>query len=97
MKMTDTTFLTRVRLKNYKSIAVRGRREEQFSRCASHYSDALRTTLDQALREQVLDEPAHFAVQNGRVVGASAAVSPPAANDRLYIVNAAGLKEFRPL
>ncbi len=37
MKMTDTTFLTRVRLKNYKSIAVCGRREEQFSRCASHY------------------------------------------------------------
>jgi predicted ATPase len=38
-----------------------------------------------------------YSVQNGKVVEKSAAVMPPAVDDRLYLVNAAGLPEFRPV
>ncbi len=166
-QITDTTFITRVRLKNYKSIAIcdvplrpliflvgpNGAGKSNFLDAFRFVADSLRTTLDHALRErggiaevrrrsgghpnhfgiklnfrlasiegqyafqigaqpkggyevkseeckiwdQALGEPAHFSVQNGKVESTSARVYPPAAIDRLYLVNAAGLKEFRPL
>ncbi len=40
-------------------------------------------------------ERVHFHVRSGVVVDASAEVMPPAAADRLYLVNASGLAEFR--
>ncbi len=38
-----------------------------------------------------------FRVSDGKVLTAPAAVSPPASDDRLYLVIAAGLPEFRPV
>jgi predicted ATPase len=40
---------------------------------------------------------AHYLVKEGSVVRTSAKVAPPASSDRLFLVNAAGLPEFRPL
>ncbi len=40
---------------------------------------------------------AGYHVQNGRVVSCTADVAPPAVADRLYLVAAAGLPEFRPI
>jgi predicted ATPase len=37
-----------------------------------------------------------FHVKAGQLIGSSAKVSPPAVSDRLYLVAAAGLPEFRP-
>ena len=39
----------------------------------------------------------YFYVQYGRVVKKSVKVAPAATTDRLYLVNASGLKEFRPV
>ncbi len=168
--MTDSTFITRIRLKNYKSIAVcdvelrpliflvgpNGAGKSNFLDALRFVADSLRTTLDHALRERggiaevrrrsaghpnnfgikvnfrlptiegeysihigakpkgafevqseeckiwqrddaALEPPASFSVVKGEIVSSSARVSPPAAIDRLYLVNAAGLAEFRPL
>jgi predicted ATPase len=40
--------------------------------------------------------PALYEVKEGKVVRTTVSVAPPAAPDRLYLVNAAGLPEFRP-
>ncbi len=40
--------------------------------------------------------PAWYEVEHGEVVRSSVANMPPAAPDRLYLVNAAGLPQFRP-
>lgn len=39
----------------------------------------------------------HFKVVNGNVTDTSVAVAPAATRDRLYLVNASGLPEFRPV
>lgn len=38
-----------------------------------------------------------YELQNGTLTRPPASVSPPATTDRLYLVNAAGLREFRPV
>ena len=40
---------------------------------------------------------AHYAVESGVIKQPPGPVSPPASEDRLYLVNAAGLPEFRPV
>nr|WP_205694697.1 ATP-binding protein [Corallococcus coralloides] len=40
---------------------------------------------------------AKYHVREGRILVPPAPVSPPAADDRLYLVNASGLPEFRPI
>lgn len=40
---------------------------------------------------------AWFHVQSGRIMGSSAGVLPPAVSDRLFLVAASGLPEFRPV
>jgi len=167
--MEDSTFLTRVRLRNYKSIAdcdillhplmfivgLNGSGKSNFLDALRLVSDALRTSLDHALRERSgikevrrrsSGHPTHFRIQldfklssgmsgqysfqigarprggyevqneecscrgagllpkedffqveQGKVVKSSVSVAPPAAIDRLYLVNAAGLPEFRPV
>lgn len=159
-------FLTRVQLKNYKSIAAtdvrlpqvaflvgpNGCGKSNFLDALRFIADALNTSLDQALRTRggvdlVLRKPADgeapfgfrlqfdlaasrgwyaltiranaedgyeicreechlverdgrrehfFRVECGQVVAASIAKAPPAAADRLYLVNASGFKQFRP-
>lgn len=158
----DPTFITRVALRNYRSIAScdvklgaltilvgeNGAGKSNFLDALRLISDALTTSLDHALRERGgLGEvrrrsgghPTHFTVRvdfrlgaeadgffafeigarsrgtytvqrekcrvgdaaysvvDGKVVHTTAPVPPPAAADRLYLVNAAGLPEFRPL
>jgi predicted ATPase len=160
--VADPTFITRVRLRSYKSIAVcdvnlgpltflvgrNGAGKSNVLDALRFVADSLRTTLDHALRERggiaevrrrsrghpnhfgikfnfALDEgisgsysfrigarpgggfevqqedctigQAFFAVRSGVVEGCSFSVRPPAFRDRLYLVNAAGLEEFRPL
>jgi predicted ATPase len=167
--MGDPTFLTRVLLENYRSIAScdvslgpltflvgpNGSGKSNFLDALRFTADALRTSLDHALRDRggikevrlrssghpthfgirlelrlrsghrgfyafrigtlkrggyrILREEcsiqspesasatAHYAVRDGEVVSASAQVTPAAASDRLYLVNASGLPEFRPL
>jgi predicted ATPase len=165
---SDSTFVTRVCLKNYKSIAdcdvflhpltflvgANGAGKSNFLDALRFVADALRTSLDHALRGrggikevrrrsgghpthfslqlefrlgvgveghygfrigaqtrggfEVQEEEceirtgataegpsktAHFKVRNGKVL-TSARVAPPAATDRLYLVNASGLQEF---
>src|SRR6266540_1361455 len=46
---------------------------------------------------ELLTNESFFQVQSGKVVKCSVAVAPPAAIDRLYLVNAAGLPQFRPV
>ncbi|WP_225409076.1 AAA family ATPase [Stigmatella hybrida] len=49
-------------------------------------------------REECAVGPVSYLVKEGEVVKAvGIAVAPPAAKDRLYLVNAAGLPEFRPM
>jgi predicted ATPase len=48
-------------------------------------------------REECRVGEAFYAVREGQVTGTSAPVAPPASADRLYLVNAAGLPEFRPV
>lgn len=156
-------FLTRVRLRNYRSIAAcdvrlgpltflvgpNGSGKSNFLDALRLITDALRTTLDHALRdrggvhqvrrrssghpthfgirlelqlpdgspghfsfevgarshgdyvvlrEECLVSNAHYLVKEGQVTHSKGiAVAPPAAKDRLYLVNASGLPEFRPL
>lgn len=165
--MDDPTFLRRVRVRNYKSIAAcdvrlqaltflvgpNGSGKSNFLDALRFVADALRSSLDHALRDrggihevrrrsgghpnhfglrlefqlasaagyyafrigarphggfEVQEEEclvqapgfplreATFRVRDGQV-SSSIAVSPPAVRDRLYLVNAAGLDEFRPV
>jgi predicted ATPase len=47
--------------------------------------------------ERALGEDAHYQVDHGVVVSTSVSVAPVASKDRLYLVNASGLPEFRPV
>ncbi len=168
MKPSPSTFVTRVSLKNYKSIAdcdvslrpltflvgPNGAGKSNFLDSLRFVTDALRTSLDHALRgrggikevrRRSGGHPTHFALRLGFQLGAgteghygfrigaqtrggfevqeeeceirvaasaegpprsaffkvrdgkvttSARVFPPAASDRLYLVNASGLPEF---
>ncbi len=164
--MGDSTFLTRVILENYRSIArcdvslgpltflvgPNGSGKSNFLDALRFVADSLRTSLDHASRDrggikevrlrssrrpthvwirlvfslpryrqhgyyafrigalkeagyEVLEEDctirgadsAHYSVRRGEVVSTSAQVTPAAARDRLYLVHASGLPEFRPL
>jgi len=170
--MTDSTFLTRVVLKNYKSIAAcdvklrpltflvgpNGAGKSNFLDALRFVADALRTSLDHALRDRggikevrrrSSGHPTHFGMRlefvltsgltghyafrigaltrggyevqseecalherstdrdivfpkpyfrvHDGIVEASAPVAPARAPDRLYLVNASGLAEFRPV
>ena len=46
---------------------------------------------------ELLTPETYFYVQNGNVIRTSLEVAPAAAIDRLFLVNASGLKEFRPV
>lgn len=165
--MRDARFITGVRLKNYKSIAAcdvelgpltflvgpNGSGKSNFLDALRFVADALRTSLDHALRDrggihevrrrssghpthfgirldfrlpdgsaghyafrigarpqggyevqgeecaiakpEALAPQVRFTVRRGNVT-ATVPVFPPASTDRLYLVNAAGLPEFRP-
>lgn len=167
--MTDPTFVTRVRIQNYKSIAscdVRlrpliflvgpnGSGKSNFLDALRFVTDSLNTSLDHALRDrggikevrrrsvghpthfgvrldfqlpdgtagwygfrvgarpqggyevqteechlqasEVLGEESFYRVREGEVRATSLKVAPAAASDRLYLVSASGLPEFRPL
>lgn len=159
--MGDPTFLARVVLQDYKSIArcqvalgpltflvgPNGSGKSNFLDALRLVTEALRSSLDHALRErggikEVCRRPAetsfgirldfalrqgsrgfyafkigsrpeggyvvereecrlfpeaHFRVENGDVLSTSLPVAPAASNDRLYLVHASGLPEFRPL
>ena len=167
--MKDSTFITRVILKNYKSIAAcdvqlqpltflvgrNGAGKSNFLDALRFVADALNTSLDHAIRdrggindvrrrsrghpnhfsirlefalspgitghyafrigtrspggyevqteacriqnEQHLTPEEYFRVDNGTVTDKSVKVAPAAATDRLYLVNASGLPEFRPV
>ena len=161
MRLSEPTFITRVSLKNFRSIAAcdvalgpltflvgaNGSGKSNFLDALRLISDALNASLDHALRErggiqevrrrssghpthfgtriefvhqgqtgllafeigarprgeyivkqeQCVVGDAHYLVKEGTVVRTSAAVSPPASSDRLFLVNAAGLPEFRPI
>jgi predicted ATPase len=158
----DSRFITRVRLKNYRSIercdvplealtflvGPNGAGKSNFVDALRLVGDALRTSLDHAMRERggvkqvrrrSSGHPTHFGIRvdvrlrdgqigfyafevgarpqgdfvvshekcvlgghryeirEGVVTIAPTEVAPPAAPDRLYLVNAAGLPAFRPL
>ena len=165
--MKDSTFITRVVLKNYKSIAAcdvqlqpltflvgrNGAGKSNFLDALRFVADALNTSLDHAVRarggindvrrrsrghpnhfsihfefvlpegltghyafrigtrppggyevqteecqiqnEQILIPGEYFRVESGTVTHTSVKVAPAAASDRLYLVNASGLPEFR--
>lgn len=167
--MGSPTFITRVALENYKSIArcdvsmsaltflvgANGSGKSNFLDAFRFVADALRTALDHAIRErggikevrlrssghpthfgirlefvlrtgqrgfyafrigalresgyevqreeclitsqEAFSPPAHYLVQRGEVITTSVKVAPAASSDRLYLVNASGLPEFRPL
>lgn len=167
--MKCSTFITRVALKNYRSIATcnvrlqpltfligrNGAGKSNFLDALRFVSDALNFSLDYALRDRgginavrrhsgghpnhfsirldfalpggdtgyytfsiiarsrrgyeiqnercVIQSPeiftpeAYFRVNDGTVTGASVEVAPAAVRDRLYLVNASGLPEFRPV
>ncbi len=165
--MGDSTFLTRVLLENYKSIArcdvslgpltflvgPNGSGKSNFLDALRLVTESLRTSLDHALRDRggikevrlrsgghpthfglriefrlrtggqgsyafrigalkqggykvqreacrVLGTGSsivHYLVRDGKVVSTSAQVAPAATGDRLYLVNASGLPEFRPV
>lgn len=154
-------FITRVRLRNYRSIAgcdvtlepftilvgPNGSGKSNFLDALRLIAESLRGSLDHALRErsgiaevrrkssghpnhfsiridfQLAGSPGYFAfevaartggayeirreacalggakyeVESGTVTRPPGSVSPPASQDRLYLVNAAGLPEFRPV
>ncbi len=48
-------------------------------------------------RAQDNTQEVYFRVTNGKTINASVKVAPAAVNDRLYLVNASGLSEFRPV
>ena len=165
--MKDSTFITRVVLKNYKSIAAcdvrlgsltflvgrNGSGKSNFLDALRFVADALNTSLDHAIRDRggindvrrrsrghpnhfsirlefalpegftghyafqiktrspggyevqaeecriqnelCLTPEEYFRVENGAVTDKSVGVVPAAATDRLYLVNASGLPEFR--
>jgi len=167
--VTDTTFITRVVVRNYKSIAAcdvrlrplcflvgpNGSGKSNFLDALRFVADSLNTSLDHALRDRggikevrrrsgghpnhfsidlgfqlpdgtqgqyafrvgarpqggfevqseecrlrkavALAPESFFRVRDGIVEATSVAVAPAAASDRLYLVNASGLPEFRPL
>lgn len=161
--MKDSTFITRVILKNYKSIAAcdvqlqpltflvgrNGAGKSNFLDALRFVADALNTSLDHAIRDRggINDvrrrsrgHPNHFSIRlefvlsdgssghyafrigtrspggyevqkeqcklhpdlyyhidKGTVTHTSVKVAPAAASDRLYLVNASGLPEFRPV
>ena len=167
--MKDSTFITRVFLKNYKSIAAcdvrlgpltflvgrNGSGKSNFLDALRFVADALNSSLDHALRarggindvrhrspghpnhfniglefalpnsatgyyafsiesrsrgryvvqteecrvQRAKDNTpeAYFRVDNGKAIDTSVKVAPAAVNDRLYLVNASGLPEFRPV
>ena len=167
--MKNSTFITRVALKNYKSIAAcdvelrpltflvgpNGAGKSNFLDSLRFVADALNSSLDHAIRDRGgIDDvhcrssgrPKHFSirldftlsagstghyafrignfsrgrykvqteecvlqsaqqptqedyfyVENGTVIKTNMEVAPAAAKDRLYLVNASGLKEFRPV
>ncbi len=167
--MSDATFLKRIILKNYKSIAAcdvrlgplmflvgpNGAGKSNFLDALRFVADALRTSLDHALRDrggikevrrrsgghpthfalrldfilssgasghyafrvgarpqggyevqneeckirgpEALTDEAHFTVRSGEVISTNVRVAPAAVIDRLYLVNASGLPEFRPV
>ena len=51
----------------------------------------------QIQNEQILTPEEYFRVESGTVTDTSVEVAPAAASDRLYLVNASGLPEFRPV
>ena len=167
--MKNSTFITRVALRNYKSIAAcdvelrpltflvgpNGAGKSNFLDSLRFVADALNSSLDHAIRNrggiddihcrsggrpkyfsirldftlsegstghyafrigsgprggyevhreecrlwsgQLLTQDEYFHVQSGKVIETSVEVAPAAAKDRLYLVNASGLKEFRPV
>jgi len=169
--MKDSTFITRVVLKNYKSIAAcsvelqplmflvgrNGSGKSNFLDALRFVADALNSSLDHAVRarggindvckrsDRPITTPDHFSIRlefalpdgstghyafqiqtrlarytvqteeckfhneklttpdiyfnvvNGNVTATSVKVAPAAARDRLYLVNASGLPEFRPV
>ena len=167
--MKDSTFITRVVLKNYKSIAAcdvrlqpltflvgrNGSGKSNFLDALRFVADALNFSLDHALRDRggindvrrrsrghpnhfsirlefvlpegltghyalrigtrspgryevqteecriqnkpCLTSEEYFRVESGTVTDTSVKVAPAAASDRLYLVNASGLPEFRPV
>ena len=167
--MKDSTFITRVVLKNYKSIAAcdvqlgplmflvgrNGSGKSNFLDALRFVADALNTSLGHAIRDRGgindvcrrsrghpnhfsirleftlpegftghyvfqirtrspggyevqteecsiqnksrLTSEAYFRVESGTVTDTSVKVAPAAATDRLYLVNASGLSEFRPV
>ncbi len=168
--MNDSTFLTRVLLENYKSIGrcdvtlgplmflvgPNGSGKSNFLDALHFVTDALRSSLDHALRDRGgikevrqrsgghpthfglrfefrlrsgesgyyafrigaskeggykvqreecsllnFEDPslpyAHYAVRDGKLTSVSVQVAPAVASDRLYLVNASGLSEFRPV
>ncbi|MCY3550213.1 MAG: AAA family ATPase [Candidatus Poribacteria bacterium] len=167
--MKDSTFITRVILKNYKSIAAcdvqlqpltflvgrNGAGKSNFLDALRFVADALNTSLDHAIRDRggidgvrrrsrgppnhfsirleftlpesftghyafqirtrspggyevqveecrienklCLTSEEYFRVESGTVTDTSMEVAPAAAIDRLYLVNASGLPEFRPV
>lgn len=167
--MKDSTFITRVVLKNYKSIAVcdvqlqpliflvgrNGAGKSNFLDALRFLADALNSSLGHAIRDRggindvcrrsrghpnhfsirlefvlpegftghydlqirkhppggyevqteecsiqnksCLTSEAYFRVESGTVTDTSVEVAPAAAPDRLYLVNASGLPEFRPV
>ena len=166
--MKDSTFITRVTLKNYKSIAAcdvqlrplmflvgpNGAGKSNFLDSLRFVADALNSSLDHAIRDrggvndvrrrsgghpnhfsirldfnlpagfghyafrigalprggykvqteecvlqsaQSISQENFFRVDNGTVTETSVEVAPAATSDRLYLVNASGLKEFRPV
>ena len=168
-KMKDSTFITRVILKNYKSIAAcdvqlqpltflvgrNGSGKSNFLDALRFLVDALNSSLGHAIRDRggindvcrrsrghpnhfsirlefvlpegftghydlqikkrppggyevqteecsiekksCLTSKAYFRVESGTVTDTSVEVAPAAAPDRLYLVNASGLPEFRPV
>lgn len=167
--MKDSTFITRVVLKNYKSIAAcdvrlqpltflvgrNGSGKSNFLDALRFVADALNSSLYHAIRDRggikdvrrrsrghpnhfsirlefalpegvtghyafrigtrspggyevhteecsiqnelCVTPEEHFRVDNGKVTNTSVAVAPAAASDRLYLVNASGLAQFRPV
>ena len=167
--MKDSTFITRVALKNYKSIAAcdvelgplmflvgpNGAGKSNFLDSLRFVADALNSSLDHAIRDrggindvrrrsgghpnhfsirldftlpegatghyafrisarprgeyevqreecrlwsaQLPTQEEYFHVKNGTVTEKSVGVAPAATKDRLYLVNASGLEEFRPV
>lgn len=160
--MKDSTFITRVVLKNYKSIAAcdvqlgpltflvgrNGSGKSNFLDALRFVADALNFSLDHALRDRggindvrrrsrghpnhfsigfafalpkgatghygfsigsrprggyevqtevCIFQKEYFKVNNGNVTTSSVKAAPAAATDRLYLVNASGLSEFRPV